>query len=123
MNGNRKTAVNFFEVVKPTGNVRWKIRDSHLFCKSQYIWSLSLSLSLFICCGIMQETKSTVKHLRVNISIHLFGLLFLPLSLSFCTYVCMYVFMYAYICPTYAHMHADMSIQPHLVRDVGFHHA
>jgi hypothetical protein len=31
INGDREMAVNVFKVVKPTGNVRWKICDSHLF--------------------------------------------------------------------------------------------
>ncbi len=51
-NWTRETAVNVFEVVKPTGNVRWKISDSHSFCKSQYrhvCTYISLCISLHTC--------------------------------------------------------------------------
>jgi hypothetical protein len=42
MNWNLETAVNVFEVVQPAGNLRWKIRDSHLFCKLQWMVYMSL---------------------------------------------------------------------------------
>ena len=42
---NRETAMKVFEVVKPTGKVRWKIRDSIYFA------SRSKSVTLAHVCG------------------------------------------------------------------------
>ncbi len=81
--GNIGTAMNVFEVVKPTRNVRGKIRDSHLLCKSlcksqyacilyMYIYTIYVYIcdlrnkwefSTVICTSLLLKFRRSVPHL------------------------------------------------------------